>query len=127
MAADGRPEQLFCSMAKTLLGGDGFPGLGDAGSACANLAHVLAGSAGRLFMRINTDQRVVIALGGNALGDTPEEQMARLRTITPSLVEMISHGNEIIITHGNGPQIGMIQDTFSYASEAGMAPAMGAA
>ena len=76
-------------------------------------------------MRINTDQRVVIALGGNALGDTPEEQMARLRTITPSLVEMISHGNEIIITHGNGPQIGMIQDTFSYASEAGMAPAMG--
>ena len=76
-------------------------------------------------MRINTDQRVVIALGGNALGDTPEEQMARLRAITPSLVEMISHGNEIIITHGNGPQIGMIQDTFSYASEAGMAPAMG--
>lgn len=77
------------------------------------------------MVRINNDQRVVIALGGNALGDTPEEQIARLRSVTPSLVKMIEHGNEIIITHGNGPQVGMIQNAFAAASEEGKAPAMG--
>lgn len=77
------------------------------------------------MVRINNDQRVVVALGGNALGDTPEEQIARLRAVAPSLVRMIEKGNEIIITHGNGPQVGMIQKAFDCASEHGEAPAMG--
>ena len=62
--------------------------------------------------------RVVIALGGNALGDTPEEQVARVRAAAPTLLDIIKQGNEIIITHGNGPQVGMIQKAFAYASEA---------
>ena len=59
--------------------------------------------------------RAVIALGGNALGDTPEEQIERVRNAAPVLLEVIKKGNEIIITHGNGPQVGMIQKAFTYA------------
>ena len=62
-------------------------------------------------------KRVVIALGGNALGDTPEEQIARVRAAAPILLDVIMQGNEIIITHGNGPQVGMIQKAFTYAHE----------
>ncbi len=61
--------------------------------------------------------RVVIALGGNALGDTPEEQIARVRAAAPTLLRVIEQGNEIIITHGNGPQVGMIQNAFAAANE----------
>lgn len=67
--------------------------------------------------RINNDTRVVVALGGNALGDTPEEQIARVREAAPTLLRMIEQGNEIIITHGNGPQVGMIQKAFTLAAE----------
>ena len=74
--------------------------------------------------RINNDQRVVVALGGNALGDTPEEQIERVRDVAPVLLKMIEQGNEIIITHGNGPQVGMIQKAFASAAEQGKAPAM---
>ena len=59
--------------------------------------------------------RVVIALGGNALGNTPEEQIAKVRAAAPTLLKVISMGNEIIITHGNGPQVGMIQNAFAAA------------
>lgn len=65
----------------------------------------------------STDTRVVIALGGNALGDTPEEQIERVRTAAPKLLDLIMQGNEIIITHGNGPQVGMIQKAFTYAHQ----------
>ena len=57
--------------------------------------------------------RVVIALGGNALGNTPEEQIARVRAAAPTLLKVIEQGNETIITHGNGPQVGMIQKAFA--------------
>lgn len=67
------------------------------------------------FMAMNKPNRVVIALGGNALGNTPEEQIERLRTAAPTLLRVIEQGNEIIITHGNGPQVGMIQNAFSAA------------
>ena len=76
--------------------------------------------------RINNDQRVVVALGGNAQGDTPEEQIERVRAVAPVLLKMIEQGNEIIITHGNGPQVGMIQKAYATANEAseGSIPAM---
>lgn len=67
--------------------------------------------------KANGDTRVVIALGGNALGDTPREQIERVREAAPTLLKMIEQGNEIIITHGNGPQVGMIQKAFTLASE----------
>lgn len=61
--------------------------------------------------------RVVIALGGNALGNTPEEQIARVRAAAPTLLKVIEQNNEIIITHGNGPQVGMIQKAFTFANQ----------
>ncbi len=51
-------------------------------------------------------ERIVIALGGNALGDSPEELEGRIAEATPSLVRLIEMGNQIIVTHGNGPQVG---------------------
>jgi carbamate kinase len=66
---------------------------------------------------IGKPNRVVIALGGNALGNTPEEQIARVRAAAPTLLKVIEQGNEIIITHGNGPQVGMIQKSFALAHE----------
>ena len=68
--------------------------------------------------KFESPDRVVIALGGNALGDTPEEQIARVREAAPTLLKVIEMGNEIIITHGNGPQVGMIQNAFATAHEA---------
>lgn len=69
--------------------------------------------------------RIVIALGGNALGDTPQEQIAKIRKAAPVLLDVIKVGNEIIITHGNGPQVGMIQKAFTYAHAAnGRVPVM---
>ena len=58
--------------------------------------------------KFESPDRVVIALGGNALGDTPEEQIKRVREAAPTLLKVIEMGNEIIITHGNGPQVGKI-------------------
>ncbi len=53
--------------------------------------------------------RIVIALGGNALGSTPAEQQERIREAAPSLIGLIKQGHEIIVSHGNGPQVGMIK------------------
>lgn len=46
--------------------------------------------------------RIVIALGGNALGNTPAEQRERVAAACPALVGLIHQGHEIIISHGNG-------------------------
>ena len=62
--------------------------------------------------------RIVIALGGNALGNTPAEQQAKIEAACPALVGLISQGHEIIISHGNGPQVGMINLAFDIASGA---------
>lgn len=61
--------------------------------------------------------RIVIALGGNALGTTPDEQRARIATAAPSLVGLIAQGHEIIVSHGNGPQVGAIGLAFDIASQ----------
>ena len=60
--------------------------------------------------------RIVIALGGNALGSTPAEQRDRVAAACPALVGLIHQGHEIIISHGNGPQVGMINNAFAYAA-----------
>ena len=61
--------------------------------------------------------RIVIALGGNALGNTPVEQRERVAAACPALVGLIHQGHEIIISHGNGPQVGMIQAAFDTAAK----------
>lgn len=60
--------------------------------------------------------KIVIALGGNALGNTPEEQMDRLERVAKIIVKLIRDGNEIVLTHGNGPQVGQISLAMEYAS-----------
>lgn len=52
--------------------------------------------------------KIVIALGGNALGNSPEEQKIAVKKTAKSLVSLVESGNKIIVGHGNGPQVGMI-------------------
>lgn len=59
---------------------------------------------------------VVIALGGNALGDTPAEQLELVKETAGHIVDMVAEGINVIVTHGNGPQVGMINNAFAYAS-----------
>ena len=56
--------------------------------------------------------KIVTALGGNALGDTPEEQKKVLKKVTASLSKLIEEGHEVVFVHGNGPQVGMINKAF---------------
>lgn len=59
---------------------------------------------------------ITIALGGNALGKTPNEQQTNIAKAVPSLVDLITQGHKIILTHGNGPQVGMIYKSFEYGA-----------
>ena len=54
-------------------------------------------------------KRIVIALGGNALGNNLPEQMTAVRQTAKAIVDLIQEGHEVILSHGNGPQVGMIQ------------------
>ncbi|MGL4392440.1 MAG: carbamate kinase, partial [Fusobacteriaceae bacterium] len=53
-------------------------------------------------------KKIVIALGGNALGNNLKEQMEAVRTTSKSIVDLIEAGHQVVLTHGNGPQVGMI-------------------
>lgn len=55
-------------------------------------------------------KRIVIALGGNALGKNLPKQMIAVKHTAKAIVDLIEQGNEVIIAHGNGPQVGMIQE-----------------
>ena len=57
--------------------------------------------------------RVVIALGGNALGKNLPEQMTATRLTAKAITDLIEEGYEVVIAHGNGPQVGMIQNAMS--------------
>lgn len=61
-------------------------------------------------------KKIVLALGGNALGDTPEEQQQAVKNTAVSIVDLIEEGNEVIVAHGNGPQVGMINLAMSVAN-----------
>lgn len=54
-------------------------------------------------------KRIVIALGGNALGNNLPEQMAAVKQTSKAIADLIQEGHQVIISHGNGPQVGMIQ------------------
>lgn len=56
--------------------------------------------------------RIVVSLGGNALGKNAEEQKQLLKVVASSIVNLIAEGNEVVIAHGNGPQVGMINLAF---------------
>lgn len=61
-------------------------------------------------------QRIVLALGGNALGKGLAEQMKAVHTTASAIVDLIAAGHELVITHGNGPQVGMIHQAFEAAA-----------
>ena len=54
-------------------------------------------------------ERIVIALGGNALGRNLPEQMAAVKHTAKAIVDLIESGRQVVVSHGNGPQVGMIQ------------------
>ncbi|OAT49485.1 carbamate kinase [Proteus hauseri ATCC 700826] len=62
-------------------------------------------------------KKVFIALGGNALGNTPLEQKQIVRKTAKPIVDLVEKGYQVIIGHGNGPQVGMINLAMDYASQ----------
>lgn len=64
-------------------------------------------------------KRIVLALGGNALGNSPQEQLDLVRQTAKAIVDLVEEGHEVVIAHGNGPQVGMINLAMTYASENG--------
>ena len=61
-------------------------------------------------------QKIVIALGGNALGNNPIEQLKKVKIATDIISDLIKEGNDVVIGHGNGPQVGMIKLAMDYSS-----------
>lgn len=53
-------------------------------------------------------KRIVLALGGNALGNNLPEQMVAVKTTAKAIANLIEDGYEVVVTHGNGPQVGNI-------------------
>jgi len=56
-------------------------------------------------------RRIVVALGGNAIQPADrrcgfKEQLKNIRDACRQLVELVKRGHELVITHGNGPQVG---------------------
>lgn len=63
--------------------------------------------------------RLVIALGGNALGSNPKEQLELVKQTAKTIVDLSEEGYNVIVGHGNGPQVGMINLAMDFASNNG--------
>ncbi|GCF94942.1 carbamate kinase [Enterococcus florum] len=63
--------------------------------------------------------KIVVALGGNALGNSANEQLSRAQLAAKSIADLIEQGHKVVIAHGNGPQVGQIRLAFEKAAEAG--------
>src|SRR5574344_1479541 len=61
-------------------------------------------------------KKIVVALGGNALGKTPSEQLKLVKNTAKSIVDLVCEGYNVVVTHGNEPQVGMINLAFEEAS-----------
>ena len=59
--------------------------------------------------------RYVVSLGGNALGNNAEEQKLLVSNVAKYIVKLMKDGHEVVIVHGNGPQVGMINNAFTEA------------
>ena len=62
-------------------------------------------------------KKIVLALGGNALGKSPEEQLKLVKETAKPIVDLIEQGHQIMIGYGNGPQVGMINLAMEYSSQ----------
>lgn len=65
---------------------------------------------------MNRKPRIVIALGGNALGNTLPEQMAAVKITSRAIVDLMDEGYQVVVSHGNGPQVGMINNAMAALS-----------
>ena len=61
-------------------------------------------------------KRLVIALGGNALGKTPQEQLQLVKSTAVTIVDLVAAGNDVVIGHGNGPHVGMVNLAFEHSA-----------
>ena len=61
-------------------------------------------------------KRIVVALGGNALGNTLPEQMIAVKSTAKALCDLIEEGHQVVVVHGNGPQVGMINNAMAALS-----------
>lgn len=71
---------------------------------------------------IQQKSRIVLALGGNALQADPKDISAEAQLITAketakSIVDLVEAGHQVILAHGNGPQVGQIVATYEKARE----------
>lgn len=62
-------------------------------------------------------KKIVLALGGNALGNDLAGQMQAVRHTARTIVDLIALGHQVVVTHGNGPQVGMINQAFEAAAK----------
>ena len=62
-------------------------------------------------------EQLVIALGGNALGSTPTEQKQAVLEAAKHIAKLVKEGYQIVIVHGNWPQVGMINLAFELAGK----------
>lgn len=62
-------------------------------------------------------KKIVLALGGNALGDDLAGQMQAVKLTAQAIVDLIAQGHQVVVTHGNGPQVGMINLAFEAAAK----------
>ncbi|MGL4252181.1 MAG: carbamate kinase [Metamycoplasmataceae bacterium] len=61
--------------------------------------------------------KIVIALGGNALGNDPEEQKSLVSIPAKKIADLVKQGHQVTVGHGNGPQVGMIFNSFADAKK----------
>lgn len=64
-------------------------------------------------------KRLVIALGGNALGKSPKEQLSLVEGTASTIVDLVQEGYDVVIGHGNGPQVGMVNLAFEFSANNG--------
>ena len=64
-------------------------------------------------------KRLVIALGGNALGKSPREQLSLVEGTAATIVDLVEEGYDVVIGHGNGPQVGMVNLAFEFSANGG--------
>ncbi len=58
-------------------------------------------------------QKIVLALGGNALGNTLPEQLKAAQVTAKAIVDLVEDGHQVVIVHGNGPQVGVINNAMT--------------
>ena len=62
-------------------------------------------------------KRILLSLGGNALGTSFEELIETVGVVAAPVANLIEDGYEIVICHGNGPQVGMLKTSMDFGTK----------